>query len=1051
MLFIFCRSNPPSMKKPLLFSFLLSVTSVLLYAQPTNNSCTNATNIPLGSTCVPISGTLSGATSQSTTGSCGSGRKDVWYKFTVSSHEVGMGSPIVITVTRTNTGSTNLTNANTSTEIFSAITNTSNCSSTTNASGGSCQPVGSSRTLSNLAAGTYYIRISTSVTTPNSNATFDICVVAPAASRMKEIFKRTVLSSANVLSSPWEVTYGPDNKLWVTEAKGYKVQKIDPIDGGKTTVLDISNGATGYLTAAQHTAFNCGFTTSQSPWPQGGLAGLALHPKFLDPDDPKNFVYISYVRSYTAGGSTGPGHHFTNRVVRFTYNTVTNKLESPVSLCDTLPGSNDHNSQRLFIAPVGDTSYLFYASGDMGAGQGVNYTRTINAQNPASYEGKILRFHLEPEIGDPGVLDKWIPYDNPYNSIVSKQSAVWCIGMRNNQGFAYDSTTNLLYGTSHGPYSDDELNIIRRFKNYGHPLVIGYHSDGNYNGATTPISSTSYSAGSPYGTYGGISRNGVSTCPPIGNETTRKNEINAMGFGEYSDPLFSAYATNIAGQPSVATIWSQSPSTPGNNLWPSEGWSGLDLYTKSNIPGWKRSLVAAGLKWGRLLRLKLGQDGTTTLPSGLSMGNTSDTITYLQSGNRYRDLAFDPNGRDIYIIMDNSAASVATDGNPPAAPACQGCLVKYTFLGYSDYGGKSTIPTSIPVAQGKNNTCDSVNAVTINAANENNDLWVPLTDTLSNIVAEINAMGQNLGRVTASVYHNANPVRSKSGKKYLDRNITITPQNQPGGNVKIRLYITQSEYNNLVGSTGSAVDSPDDVKIFKNSDPCSSSINITPTVVTMDFNTEAFGTSAYVLQGTTNSFSTFYFGSDALSTLPLELITFKATLQNNNTLLQWETSNEDNTSHFDVERSIDGRNFGLVGNVKAQGNSINPNHYAHTDYDVNNLSSTVIYYRLKMADNDGHYTYSSVVSVNLGDITNRVILSPNPTTGDTRLIVASAKQGTAVWKLTDNNGRVVMRQHVNIHKGSNNILLNVSGLKNGLYYLHITGAGINQNLKLQKL
>jgi hypothetical protein len=104
-----------------------------------------------------------------------------------------------------------------------------------------------------------------------------------------------------------------------------------------------------------------------------------------------------------------------------------------------------------------------------------------------------------------------------------------------------------------------------------------------------------------------------------------------------------------------------------------------------------------------------------------------------------------------------------------------------------------------------------------------------------------------------------------------------------------------------------------------------------------------------------------------------------------------------------------------------------------------------------MADNDGRYTYSSVVSVNLGDITNRVILSPNPTTGDTRLMVASSKEGTAVWKLTDNNGRVVLRQHVNIHKGNNTILLNVSGLKNGLYYLHISGAGINQDLKLQKL
>ncbi len=486
-------------------------------------------------------------------------------------------------------------------------------------------------------------------------------------------------------------------------------------------------------------------------------------------------------------------------------------------------------------------------------------------------------------------------------------------------------------------------------------------------------------------------------------------------------------------------------------MWPSEGWSGLDIYTKSNIPGWNRSLVAAGLKWGRLLRFKLGPNGTTTLPSGLSQNNTSDTITYLQSSNRYRDLAFDPNGHDIYIIMDNGASSVATDGNPPAAPACQGCLIKYTFLGYADAGGKSSIPTSITVAPGKNNVCDSVNSVNISVDNSNANLWVPLTDTLSNIVGEINAMGQDLGRVTAKVYHNGNAVRSKSGKKYLDRNITITPENQPGGDVKIRLYLTQAEYAALAASSGSAVDSPDDVKIFKNSDPCGSAMNLNPVPVTMDFNTELFGTNAYVLQGTINSFSTFYFGSDALTTLPLDLLTFKGSLQNNTTLLQWETINENNTSHFEVERSVDSRTFDRIGTVNAAGNTSQSTRYSLVDNQINSLPSTIIYYRLKMIDKDGGFTYSSVVTIQLGDITNRVILSPNPTTGDTRLMITSAQDGKAEWRLSDNNGRVVMKQSIIIRKGNNNVLLNVQNLKHGLYYLQISGAGISQHLKLQKL
>src|SRR5438309_273373 len=128
-----------------------------------------------------------------------------------------------------------------------------------------------------------------------------------------------------------------------------------------------------------------------------------------------------------------------------THNTTTGVLESPIALCDTLPGSSDHNSQRMIIAPVANTPYLFYAQGDMGAGQFGNAARTEKAQFTGAYEGKILRFNLEDD-GDAG-LDKWIPNDNPLNvtTPTPKQSAVWCLGIRNNQGFAYDTANKILY------------------------------------------------------------------------------------------------------------------------------------------------------------------------------------------------------------------------------------------------------------------------------------------------------------------------------------------------------------------------------------------------------------------------------------------------------------------------------------------------------------------------------------------------------------------------------------------------------------------------------
>src|SRR6185436_15180021 len=236
-----------------------------------------------------------------------------------------------------------------------------------------------------------------------------------------------------------------------------------------------------------------------------------LHPRFLAATSPVNYVYISFVYKQDSASVLNASCTFwKNRVVRFTYNTGTGKLESPVSLCDTLPGGNDHNSQRMIIKKVGASYYLFYAQGDLGAGQLACRDRVQKAQNINSYEGKILRFNLDTD-GDNGTLtapNNWIPNDNPYNVMLSKQSAVWATGIRNNQGFAVDTVLNIMYGSSHGPYSDDEINIIEPFRNYGQPLVIGYASDGNYNGTMTAGVNTSVSAGNPFA--GGGNNSGIS-------------------------------------------------------------------------------------------------------------------------------------------------------------------------------------------------------------------------------------------------------------------------------------------------------------------------------------------------------------------------------------------------------------------------------------------------------------------------------------------------------------------------------------------------------------
>jgi PQQ-dependent dehydrogenase (s-GDH family) len=993
---------------------------------PSNDDCSGAITLSSATSCSNVSGTIVSATTS--TGipitTCVSGTHyDVWYKFVAVS--------TIHSITLSGQGS-NFTNPEI--QLYSGT-----CGSLTSIA---CGTTSLSQSVTNGA--TYYVRVShVGSSGLSSNGGFNICLTHPAppvrvvAGRMNEVYQQTTLSGSGNLQYPWEVTYGPDNNLWITESRGYKVYKMDPNTGAKTTVLDISMGST-WLPAPSD-SLNVQFNSN---WPQGGLAGLALHPNFMDGTGTHDYVYISYVHR-DLGGSSPTGLLYRNKLVRFTYNSGTNRLESPAVLCDTIPGSNDHNSQRIIITPVtlGGPNYLFYAAGDMGAGQFSNRTRPNKAQNPASYEGKILRFNLDVD-GDAGAA-AWIPNDNPYNTLLSVQSAVYSIGIRNNQGFAYDPTLNILYGASHGPYSDDEINIFEPFRNYGHPLIEGF-VDGNYNGNSVQGTNTSISAGAPY-----TDNLGVSSCPPIGNEATNRTAINASGNGLYKDPLFSAYPVS---QATVTNIWQ---TNPGNALpapgWPTEAWSGLDLYRNTLVPGWKNSLVAGSLKWGRLLRLRLDATGAATAPTN----SVSDTISYFNSQNRFRDMAFSPNGKDIFVIMDNTSTTSGPGSANPVVPACAGCVQKYTFLGYYDVAGKSSIPTSIDVTNAAVNTCNTGTTITID--NTNNNLWVPITGPDGNIMAEIYANGNNLGTITSSFYKNSGPIRVANTTHYLDRNMTITPQTQPSSTVKIRLYLSKAELDALIADGASNVTAIGNLKIYKNNDPCSSAISAPPTAITPTY-AEAFGANGYMLQGDITSFSSFYFASTnsfTLFTLPLDLLSFTGHLQNDNSvLLNWKTENEINTSYFVVERSADGIRYNGIGNVTANGrnNTGGSFNYSLTDNDAINQSSQRLYYRLKMVDIDGNFKYSNIISVSFPLITGKLGVSPNPVLTTMKVAITAEADGRVQWKLTDNVGRVIQKGSENVKKGTgNNFTINMNKLPAGTYNLSVTGAGIDQNEKIQKL
>ncbi|GAB3238470.1 hypothetical protein GCM10027346_31140 [Hymenobacter seoulensis] len=400
------------------------------------------------------------------------------------------------------------------------------------------------------------------------------------------------------------------------------------------------------------------------PWPQGGLMGLALHPQLLTG---KPYVYLAYIYRFAGAQEPGNGcapnyggYFFTTLLVRYEYDAKAQTLNRPQVLSDTIPGSNDHNAGRLLIAPVQGRDYLFYSVGDLGAGQFENGGRPNHAQNPTSYEGKVLRFHLEPQ-AEATPAGRWIPHDNPFSQ--QGPNAVWSLGHRNAQGLAYAVVggTGRLYSSEHGPFSDDEINLVEQGKNYGHPLVIGL-ADGNYDGLAAAASEHPSLPGRWHTTY-----------PTIGSEKAAATQLGAA----YRNPIFSLYPLSNQFLTTILTrIRNQAPAQP---TWNSEAPSSLAMYTATTIPGWQNSLLIPTLKRGKLIRLKLHENGT---------GIASDTLMYFKAPVRYRDLALSPDGTRIYLATDSASVTSGPSEEAPKGTVCKGCIVEFRYMG----GGSATTP-----------------------------------------------------------------------------------------------------------------------------------------------------------------------------------------------------------------------------------------------------------------------------------------------------------------------------------------------------------------------
>lgn len=225
------------------------------------------------------------------------------------------------------------------------------------------------------------------------------------------------------LNIPWSLVFTSNNRALVTERDG--------------AVRLINNGK---LQSKPFFQFS-----DLVPEGEAGLMGMVQDPNYLK----NKYLYFCY--------STTKSNNLITRVVRHTDGDTT--LTKPKIVIDDIPAAKFHAGCELAFGPDG---MLYITTGDAS-------DKDI-AQDLNSPGGKVLRINPNGSI----------PKDNPF-----KDSPIWSYGHRNPQGLAWYPGSSILYESEHGPTGfdgpegGDEINIIKKGKNYGWPVVSHQNSAAN--------------------------------------------------------------------------------------------------------------------------------------------------------------------------------------------------------------------------------------------------------------------------------------------------------------------------------------------------------------------------------------------------------------------------------------------------------------------------------------------------------------------------------------------------------------------------------------------
>ena len=427
----------------------------------------------------------------------------------------------------------------------------------------------------------------------------------------------------------------------------------------------------------------------------------------------------------------------------------------------------------------------------------------------------------------------------------------------------------------------------------------------------------------------------------------------------------------------------------------------------------------------------------------------------------------DPDGADnIWMTRDDG---LRVKANSPTFD----CGLNLYISSYTTdiVGASRVINSTVNMGPYELKSCQQLNSLPTNAAtytstyadtdgsytcycDDNNRFIMGLNLTSTGAVVPTNGVSLKIDATTTTTYTNAGGIITNSnGGVIFNRKWNVAPTTQPTSDVTVLYPFTNTEYTAIVSALSSrstTISNANQLQMYKLTssgtfaDPHANGATgvilthaATASTANWVHSTHSNGTD-HLATYKVSSFSGGGGGGGASGNpLPVDLMHFDVHAMNSHEAsLHWATASEINNSHFDVERSYDGRTFEVVGEVAGNGNSQHLIEYSYSDEIISPLENTV-FYRLKQVDFDGAYEYSDIRVVRFDEVGRGIDFSsyPNPITNELNVMVSIPVGEAYQISVTNLQGANVYHENHTFNNGIHK--LNTSAWNSGMYILSI--------------